>query len=135
MASIEDVAEKGERRTADDIPRTTSKKKRRKSEERDRVADWLDSRQEVHTLPVIQDPARDRRLRAWKAGSSPAYYLKIAKLAVKRRRHRRRGAAYTGRSRAKTTNVVVDVERYVKLADLCATELAHEATRRIPTQV
>ncbi|CAK9819816.1 hypothetical protein ANTQUA_LOCUS10323 [Anthophora quadrimaculata] len=32
-------------------------------------------------------------------------------------------------------DVVVDVERYVKLADLCATELAHEATRRIPTQV
>ena len=42
----------GVRRTG--IPRTTSKKKRRKSVERDRVADWLDSRQEVHTLPVIQ---------------------------------------------------------------------------------
>lgn len=54
MASMEDVAEKGERYTVNGSPRTTSKKKRRKSEERDRVADWLDSRQEVHTLPVIQ---------------------------------------------------------------------------------
>ncbi|CAD1478138.1 unnamed protein product [Heterotrigona itama] len=100
MASIEDVAEKGgERYTVNGIPRTTSKKKRRKSGEPDRVADWLDSRQEVHTLPVMQDPARDRRLRAGKAGSSAsAYYLKIAKLAVKRRRHRQRGAAYTGRA-------------------------------------
>lgn len=37
------------------IPRTMEKKKRGKSEERDRVADWLDrSRQEAHTLLVIQ---------------------------------------------------------------------------------
>lgn len=37
------------------IPRTMEKKKRGKSEERERVADWLDrSRQEAHTLLVIQ---------------------------------------------------------------------------------
>lgn len=37
------------------IPRTMEKKKRGKSEERDRVADWLDrSRQEAHMLLVIQ---------------------------------------------------------------------------------
>lgn len=77
---------------------------------------------EVVECPVAKSQTPERKLNL---GRLIRRNLKIAKLV---------GATGYTAYRLETTTLSSMVERYVKLVDLCATELAHEeATRRIPT--